>query len=211
MLEDNGGKQDTAAFGDRQRTEAERYRNGSPPWVEGTDPIRRGETTRELIMRIKEPRTAWKRGVLGGLLFLIILMISLFLAAQYVRKREGTLKKVTSPKMAVRLPVIQEQKIVIKRYCLKPFLLRIKGKKRDRFLTVRVTIEFIREKIPPETSSRREVLRTLIYKQLIRYFSNGEKAGAHEKQFKEELIPILNTFFKGGGVYDIRLNRFVLR
>jgi len=122
------------------------------------------------------------------------------------------LKKVATPKIVLHIPAVNEKKIVIKRYRMKPFLLRIKGKQRgrDRFIFVRLDIEFLRKKIPPEISTRREILRTLVYKQLLRHFSNGKKNPDQEKHFREELIPALNTFFKGGGVYNVGFVEFTL-
>jgi len=174
--------------------------------------IKRWETTREILMRIQEPRTSWKWISLGILFFILILGISIFLATRYIHRKEAVLKKVATPKIVLHIPAVNEKKIVIKRYRMKPFLLRIKGKQRgrDRFIFVRLDIEFLRKKIPPEISTRREILRTLVYKQLLRHFSNGKKNPDQEKHFREELIPALNTFFKGGGVYNVGFVEFTL-
>ncbi len=204
---------DNGAGSDSLKEKRDSLQDVRMPVLPDLQGLNQRETTREILMRIQEPRTPWKWVILGIFVFFVILSVSIFLATRYVHRKEAVLKKVTSPKIPVHLPAVTGQKIILSRFELKPFLLRIKERYlgRDRFVLIRVYIEFVRKKVPTEMSSKREIVRTLIYRQLLKHFSNGKKNLDQKKHFREELIPALNTFFKGGGVYNVEFKEFSVR
>jgi len=140
-------------------------------------------------------------GVVG---FVVLLAGSFFVASRYIHQKE---KDLNGRRMKIfRKPVVTRQrKVVIKQYDMKPFFIRIPALKggRDRFLSVRLTMEFIRKDLPRELETRKKLLRTLIYKQLKCDFGKGAPDRASEEKFRKHIIPALNTFFKGGGVYAV--------
>lgn len=159
------------------------------------------------------PKRGLKWIFIGGIGFLLILAASFFFAAMYVHKKEAVLNRGESPKIAIKSSIEKGKRIIIRQHDLSPFFLRLKNKVtgEDRFLSAQIYIEFVRKKLPDELKTRREVLRTLIYKQLLRHFAGGKDSPTIEKKFKKELIPSLNAFFKGGGVYDIGFKELTIR
>ncbi len=150
--------------------------------------------------------------IVGIAAFFLVLFISFFFAERYIRTKVEITKKIECPKYPFKFHAERKEKFVIKRYKLKPFLLKVRDQKRggDRFLLAEIYIKFAREKLPAEIKTRRGVLRMLVYKQLLKSFSEGRDSAVIRKGFKEELIPSLNTFFTDGGVYDIGFERLIV-
>ena len=143
--------------------------------------------------------------VIGVMGFAVILIGSFFIASKYVHQKEKDLKgKVV--KISRNPVALGEKRIVIKQYNTKPFFLRVRPLKGgvDRFLSGYVTMEFIRNDLPQELETQKKILRILIYKQLKRYFREGIFGSKNREKFEKHMVPVLNTFFKGGGVYTVR-------
>ena len=51
----------------------------------------------------------------------------------------------------------------------------------------------------------------MIYRQLKRHFVTVKQASANKDAFKKELVPALNIFFKGGGVYAVDFDEWRIR
>gem|GEM_PF-3592212 len=171
----------------------------------------------ELIGKAKDKFTPekdmLKSILLGVVVFIIFLITSFFFADMYVNKKKVPLKSDKTEKNVIKYVAKNEKKIIVKHYNLKPFFLRLKNSKtgEDRFLLALLYIEFIRKDLPGEIKTNREVLRMLTYKQLKKHFTGIKGTPEAEKKFKKELIPALNIFFKGGGVYDIVFKKLVIR
>jgi len=141
---------------------------------------------------------------IGAAGFAVVLAASFFIASRYIHEREKDLNG-ARVKISRKPVVTRQKKVVIKQYDMKPFFIRIPASRggEDRFLSVRLTMEFIRKDLPRELETQRKLLRTLIYKQLKCAFEKGVPDRASEENFRRHIIPALNTFFKGGGVYSV--------
>jgi len=163
---------------------------------------------------ISPGKTKWKWILIGSAGFVFVFLMSFFFAAVYVQKKEAILKHHPKAQKVIFNPVIEKkERPVIKRYDLSPFFIRMKNPKTggDSFLSAQVYIEFVSREIPSEIKAKRELLRTLIYKQLKKHFTNPKQTPAIENRFKSELVSALNIFFEGGGVYTVGLKEFVVR
>jgi len=174
------------------------------------------ETLRDDIDEMEDispNKRKWKWILFGSAGFVFVFLMSLFFAAMYVHKKEATLKLHKTKSIVYKPVVKQEKKHVIKRYELSPFFLRLKNPEtgRDNFISAQLYIEFVRKELPGEIKAKRELLRTLIYRQLKKHFTTAENTPAVEKEFKKEMVPTLNIFFKGGGVYAIGFKELLIR
>ncbi len=170
----------------------------------------------EDLEAIEEPtsrRNLLKWVVIGGGGFVLALMIAFFFASLYLHKKKATLASVKSPRVYIQPVLKKKKKVVIKQYVFQPFFLRLKNNRtgEDKFLSAQIYVEFVRDKLPNEIHAKREILRTLIYKQLLKHFADGKDTPKKEKKFEDELIAALNTFFHGGGVYDIGFKELEIR
>ena len=198
-------------------------REGENPQDESEEASDEGEDLEEEregndeILPEPEGRFARLKWVFVGVgAFGLVLAVSLFVASVYIHKKEQTIARERTKKIAIkpfRKPKVREKKVIIKQYELSPFFLRIKDMKtgEDHFLSIRLYIEFIRKNIPTEVKTKREILRTLVYRQLKKYFTQPRDSMGAEEKFKKNLVPTLNTFFRGGGVYDVGFKEFVVR
>lgn len=154
-----------------------------------------------------------KQILFGSTGFILVLVVAFLLAAIYVNHKAAMIRRDIPAKIAIQPEVKNEKKLVIKKYNLYPFFLRIEDSKtgEDRFMSVSLYIKFVRKDLPEEVKTKREVMRLLIYKQLQKHFAEVKNIPAAERIFKEDLIPVLNTFFNGGGVYDIGFSELVIR
>ncbi len=142
--------------------------------------------------------------MIGAIGFVVLFAGSFFVASRYIHQKEKDLNG-RRVKISRKPVVTRQKKVVIKQYDMKPFFIRLPALKgeSDRFLSVRLTMEFVRKDLPRELETRKKLLRTLIYKQLKRDFGKGASNRASEEKFRKHIIPALNTFFKGGGVYAV--------
>ncbi len=179
--------------------------------VEGEDEF---EDIEELSLGGKGRKLKWV--LIGFCSFLLVLLLSFFFASLYVKRKQAALgkkrTKITALKTLKKKKKI-ERKVVITQYDLSPFLLRIRDHEsgEDRFLSIRLYIEFIGKKVPPDVVEKKDTLRTLVYNELKKHFSKAKDSVTIERAFKKELVPALNTFLKGGGVYDVGFKEFVIR
>ncbi len=151
--------------------------------------------------------------IVGIGIFVVALGISFYLAGLYVRKREATMPRQKTKRIAINPVKKHKKKMILTQYDLAPFLLRLKNTTggEDHFLSVRLYIEFLGKELPKEIRTKKELLRTLIYKQLMKYFKDGKDSPEIENEFEKEVVPSLNTFFGKGGVYNVGFKEFVLR
>lgn len=187
-------------------------KNRKSPGLKGNNALRDESESDEIGRSFMQNK--WKWILFGSAGFVFVFLMSLFFAAMYVHKKEATLK-LQKPNKIVFKPVVlkDEKKHIIKRYDLSPFFLRLKNPKtgKDHFLATKLYIEFVSRELPDEIKAKKELLRTLIYRQLKKHFTGSKPSPEDRSKFERELVPILNIFFKGGGVYAVGFNEFKIR
>ena len=177
-------------------------------------PLRGERYDEEDLEDMSSGKMKWKWILFGSAGFVFVFLMSFFFAAMYVQKKEAVLKHHPKTQKIIFNPVVEKkEKPVIKRYDLSPFFIRVKNPEtgEDSFLSAQLYIEFVSGKIPSEIKGKKELLRTLIYRQLKKHFSSPKQSPAIKDQFKKELISALNIFFKGGGVYTVEFKEFIVR
>ncbi len=202
---EGGGKENNEGEGNLRMSEEEKPKSSVEAETEKV-PLEAEET-------LASSRISWRWIAIGAGGFIFALLVAIFFASLYLHKKEAKMSREKTPKIAIQSLVKEKKRVIIKPYSLQPFFVRLKNSKsgEDRFLSAKIYIEFVRKTIPEEITTQREVLRTLIYKQLVKHFADGRDNPEKEKKFEKELIPALNTFFHGGGVYDLGFKELVIR